>query len=395
MSNENETTNKPLSFDTWEDEHVTLKKNLLRGIYAYGFEKPSAIQQRSILSIIKGNDVIAQAQSGTGKTGAFVVGALQSIDTETDVAQVLILSPTRELATQNCEVTTSLGSILKVKTQLLIGGTSTDTDREKLLNDTPHIVVGCPGRVQDMLRRGHLSCAGIKLLILDEADEMLSAGFKEQVYNIFQFMKNNIQVCLYSATMPPELNALTEKFMRDPVKILVKSEMLTLEGISQYKVCLDNDQYKYAAVKDLFNSIAISQCIIYCNSVKRVQDLTDAMKQDGFPVLCIHSGMDVSERAQNFSDFKKGTSRVLISSDVTARGIDIQQVSVVINFDVPNNKHTYLHRIGRGGRYGRKGLAINFVTRRDVPKMKEIEEWYQTTIPDLPSDFVDNVRSGN
>ena len=395
MSNENETTNKPLSFDTWEDEHVTLKKNLLRGIYAYGFEKPSAIQQRSILSIIKGNDVIAQAQSGTGKTGAFVVGALQSIDTEVDVAQVLILSPTRELATQNCEVTTSLGSILKVKTQLLIGGTSTDTDREKLLNDTPHIVVGCPGRVQDMLRRGHLSCAGIKLLILDEADEMLSAGFKEQVYNIFQFMKNNIQVCLYSATMPPELNALTEKFMRDPVKILVKSEMLTLEGISQYKVCLDNDQYKYTAVKDLFNSIAISQCIIYCNSVKRVQDLTDAMKQDGFPVLCIHSGMDVSERAQNFSDFKKGTSRVLISSDVTARGIDIQQVSVVINFDVPNNKHTYLHRIGRGGRYGRKGLAINFVTRRDVPKMKEIEEWYQTTIPDLPSDFVDNVRSGN
>ena len=208
-------------------------------------------------------------------------------------------------------------------------------------------------------------------------------------------MKNNIQVCLFSATIPNELSSLTDKFMRNPVKILVKTEMLTLEGIQQYQICLDNDQHKYLALKDLFNSIAISQCIIYCNSVKRVQDLTDAMGQDGFPVICIHSAMEVADRNQSFSDFKDGKSRVLISSDVTARGIDIQQVSVVINFDVPNSKHTYLHRIGRGGRYGRKGLAINFVTRRDVPKMKEIVEWYQTDIPDLPDNFVDKIRSGD
>ena len=207
-------------------------------------------------------------------------------------------------------------------------------------------------------------------------------------------MKNNIQVCLFSATMPTELNSLTEKFMRNPIKILVKNEMLTLEGIQQYQLCLDNDQHKYLALKDIFSSIAITQCIIYCNSVKRVQDLTDAMGQDGFPVICIHSGMEVAERSQSFDDFKLGKSRVLISSDVTARGIDIQSVSVVINFDVPNNKYIYLHRIGRGGRYGRKGLAINFVTRRDVPKIKEIVEWYQTDIPALPDNFVDNVRSG-
>ena len=303
------------------------------------------------------------------------------------------MSPTRELSSQNCLVCNTLGDKVKAKTQLLIGGTSTDTDRDKLLNDTPHVVVGCPGRVQDMLRRGHLSSADIRILILDEADEMLSAGFKEQVYNIFQFMKNNVQVCLFSATMPPELNTLTDKFMRNPVEILVKSEMLTLDGISQFKICLDNDQHKYSALKDLFTSIAISQCIIYCNSVKRVQDLHDAMGQDDFPVICIHSGMEVAERAHSFDEFKSGASRVLISSDVTARGIDIQQVSIIINFDIPNNIHTYLHRIGRGGRYGRKGLAINFVTRRDVPKLKEIVEWYQTEIKDLPEDFVETVRS--
>ena len=206
-------------------------------------------------------------------------------------------------------------------------------------------------------------------------------------------MKNNIQVCLFSATLPPEVETLTQKFMRTPAKILVKAEMLTLEGLTQYKLCLDNDQQKYETLKDIFSSISISQCIIYCNSVKRVQDLTDAMKQDGFPVMCIHSNMEQHERQANFKDFKTGKSRVLISSDITARGIDIQQVSVVINFDICSCKHTYLHRIGRSARWGRKGLAINFVTRRDVPKIKEIVEWYQTQIDDLPVNFVEKIRS--
>jgi translation initiation factor 4A len=384
---------KNLTFSSWDDDNVCLNKKLLRGIFSYGFDKPSPIQQKAIIPMINKKDIIAQAQSGTGKTGAFTVGLLQSINEKEKTSQVIVLSPTRELALQNFNVCNSLSTNMKVTTQLLIGGTSTDTDKELLLTNTPHVIVGCPGRIQDMLRRGHIKTDNINMLVLDEADELLSSGFKEQIYNIFQFMNNDIQVCLFSATMPPELYTLTAKFMRDPIKILVNSDMLTLDGISQYKICLENDQQKYATLKDIFSSIAITQCIIYCNSVKRVQDLTDAMKQDGYPVACIHSNMTVEERKTSFLEFKSGKNRVLISSDVTARGIDVQQVSIVINFDVPNNKHTYIHRIGRSGRWGRKGMGINFVTRRDVMKIKEIVEWYSTQIEDLPTNFVDKIRS--
>ena len=305
-SNEPDITSKSTTFTSWDDDNVSLKKKLLRGIYSYGFEKPSPIQQNSIIPMINKNDIIAQAQSGTGKTGAFTVGLLQNIDETIASTQVVVLSPTRELALQNYNVCNAISSNMTITTQLLIGGTSTDTDKENLLTNIPHIIVGCPGRIQDMLRRGHLKPTDIELMILDEADELLSSGFKEQIYNIFQFMKNSIQVCLFSATMPPELYTLTDKFMRNPIKILVKSDMLTLEGISQYKICLDNDQQKYETLKDLFTSIAISQCIIYCNSVKRVQDLHDAMTQDGFPVACIHSAMGVDERRTSFSEFKSG-----------------------------------------------------------------------------------------
>jgi translation initiation factor 4A len=227
----------------------------------------------------------------------------------------------------------------------------------------------------------------MQMLVLDEADEMLSAGFNEQIYNIFQQLNTNVQVCLFSATMPPELHLLSDKFMRDPVRILVKSEMLTLEGISQFHVALETDHDKYATLKDLFMRISVSQCIIYCNSIRRVSDLAEAMTNDGFPVCCIHSGMEKEVRDKAYQEFRSGAHRVLISSNVTARGIDIQQVSTVINFDMPRDVHTYLHRIGRSGRWGRKGSGVNFVTRRDFRKLKEIESYYGTAIPELPSNF--------
>jgi len=281
-----------------------------------------------------------------------------------------------------------LGEFIKgLRIQLLIGGTSTDADIDILKNNTPHIVVGCPGRTHDMMRRQHINNKRIKLVILDEADEMLSSGFKEQIYNIFQFLPKDVQLCLFSATMPPELSTLTEKFMQDPIKILVKSEMLTLEGISQYYVGMDDDQSKYLTLKDLFSSISLSQCIIYCNSVKRVRDLHIAMVDDNFPVSCIHSEMTKEERDTSYYDFKSGVSRVLISTNITARGIDIQQVSTVINFDIPKCVHIYLHRIGRSGRWGRKGIGINFVTKRDLTLLKNIEAHYSTQIEELPLNF--------
>jgi translation initiation factor 4A len=370
----------------WED--LNAKTPLLRGIYANGFEKPSPIQRKAILPLFSKRDLIAQAQSGTGKTACFSIGALELIDTSKNVPQAMILSPTRELSIQTKKVIDSLGSLFPdLSTLLMVGGTSTDDNIQILREKPPHIIIGCPGRIHDMLKRKRLGANNFKILILDEADELLSAGFKDQVYNIFQFMPTSIQVALFSATMPEELNKLTDKFMRNPVKILVKSEQLSLEGIRQYYVALDNDEVKYETLKDIYGSLSVSQSIIYCNSVKRVSDLFVAMNSDNYPVCQIHSGMEKEERLRNYEDFKNGKHRVLISSNVTARGLDVQQVSTVINFDLPNCVHTYLHRIGRSGRWGRKGVGINFVTSRDMRQLKNIEQHYNTPIKELAEDW--------
>jgi translation initiation factor 4A len=377
---------------TWE-EIQGISTNVLRGVYGYGFDNPSPIQKQAIAPVIQGQDVIAQAQSGTGKTGCFTVACLSRIDMESKTTQALIMAPTRELARQIHSVTMSVGTYMgsdenKLVIKLLVGGTSTEEDTASLRNDVPHVIVGTPGRIHDMLRRRHIKSQNLSLLILDEADEMLSVGFKEQVYNVFQFLKSDVQVALFSATLPPDLITLTNKFMRDPVRILVKSEQLTLEGIRQHYIALDQDGEKYETLRDLYRSLAIGQCIIYCNSVRRVQDLYEAMKADDYRVCCIHSAMDKTERSENYDEFRRGSFNVLISSNVTARGIDIQSVSTVVNFDMPKDTHTYLHRIGRSGRWGRKGVAINFATKRDYKKMKEIERYYNTTITELPSSFV-------
>jgi translation initiation factor 4A len=372
--------------NNWDELEIDV--NLLRGIYSYGFEKPSPIQRKAIKPIIDKKDIIAQAQSGTGKTATFTIGALSQVNVNDNKTQILVLSPTRELSKQTANVMYGIGSMMNgLKVQTLVGGTSIDEDSATLRNNIPHVITGCPGRVYDMIRRNCINAKTIKLVILDEADEMLSSGFKEQVYDIFQNFDNNIQVALFSATLPEHIHSITSKFMRDPVRIYVKTEQLTLEGISQYYVAVDDDRQKYSTLKDLYNYISMSQCIIYCNSVKRVSDLYDAMVEDGFPVCRIHSSMDKTERDVAFNEFRNGKHRVLISSNVTARGIDIQQVSVVINFDIPKCVHNYLHRIGRSGRWGRKGLGINLITRRDVSLMKQVEEHYSCQISELPANF--------
>jgi len=368
--------------NNWEE--LNAKTPLLRGIYANGFETPSPIQRKAILPIFEKKDLIAQAQSGTGKTACFSIGVLQVIDLSKKTTQAMIISPTRELSIQTKNVLDTIGNLFPdLSTQLLIGGTSTDDNIRMIRENTPHVVIGCPGRIHDFLKRKKLNTKDFSILVLDEADELLSSGFKEQVYNIFQFMPPNIQVTLFSATMPDELSNLTSKFMRNPVRILVKSEQLTLEGIKQYYVALENDDQKYETLKDIYSGLTLSQSIIYCNSVKRVNDLYNAMNSDEFPVCQIHSSMDKDERLRNYEDFRSGKHRVLISSNVTARGIDIQQVSTVINFDVPNCVHTYLHRIGRSGRWGRKGVGINFITQRDLRMIKDIENHYHTKIDEL------------
>jgi len=383
--NENKRENySPIN--NWDE--LEIKNQLLRGIYANGFENPSPIQRKAIVPIIKGHDVIAQAQSGTGKTACFTIAGLEVVDTELSQVQLIILSPTRELSSQTKNVLDSIGQNMKsLSTQLLVGGTSTELDIKHLRERRPQVLVGCPGRIHDMMRRKHIDCGTIRLIILDEADEMLSSGFKEQIYSIFQYLSKDIQIALFSATMPTTLYSLTDRFMRNPIKIIVKTEQLTLEGIKQYYINLEDDSQKYDTLKDLFSAFSVSQCIIYCNSVRRVSDLYEAMSQDGYPVCQIHSSLDKLDRQKSYESFRTGSQRVLISSNVTARGIDIQQVSTVINFDIPKCANTYLHRIGRSGRWGRKGTAINFITRRDYRQLKEIESYYSTVISELPSDY--------
>lgn len=389
ISNQDDNLDKETTirvFNTWDE--LELNRDLLRGIYAYGFEKPSPIQSKSIYPILQGCDLIAQAQSGTGKTGSFTIGALSKVIISENSNQILIIVPTHELAHQITSVISGLSSMmsgLRIKT--VVGGSSIDDDAEEMRKNPPHVIVGCPGRIFDMVRRRHINANKLKLVILDEADEMLSSGFKEQVYNIFKYLNKNVQIALFSATLPNNIFQITHKFMRDPVKISVKTESLTLEGIKQYFIAVNDDREKYLTLKDLYQHISLSQCIIYANSVKRVIDLYEAMKEDSFPVCCLHSNMDKAEREKVFKEFRTGGSRVLISSNVTSRGIDIQQVGVVINFDLPRDIHNYLHRIGRSGRWGRKGTAVNFITRRDIQKMREIEQYYNTQIEELPSEF--------
>jgi superfamily II DNA/RNA helicase len=386
FNNINEEDAASLEINTWDE--LDLNPKILRGIFSYGFENPSPIQQKAIKPLISGRDIIAQAQSGTGKTATFTIGSLANVDVESNTTQVLVLSPTKELTLQTAKVFENIGSMMDgLRIQTLYGGSIIEDYSSFSEKSVPHVICGCPGRVFDMMRRERISAKTIDLIVLDEADEMLSTGFKDQVYNIFQYLNNNIQVALFSATLPDSINSIINKIMRDPIKISVKREMLTLEGIKQYFVAVDDDRQKYVTLKKLFSFLSVSQCIIYCNSVRRVQDLYEAMKEDEFPVCRIHSNMDKSEREQSFNDFRSGASRVLISSNVTARGIDIQQVSIVINFDVPKCVNIYLHRIGRSGRWGRKGIGINFVTRRDISKVREIESHYSTQICEMPEDL--------
>jgi ATP-dependent RNA helicase len=371
-------------------ESMGLKEDLLRGIYAYEFEKPSAIQQRAIVPVTKGRDVIAQAQSGTGKTATLSIGTLQSIDTANRNVQALILSPTRELAQQIAKVVLVLGRYLSIQVHACVGGKSVGEDIRKLEYGV-HVVSGTPGRVFDMIRRHKLATRSVKLLILDEADEMLSKGFKEQIYDIYRYLPPATQVVLVSATLAQEVLEMTEKFMTDPIRILVKRDELTLEGIKQFFVAVEKEEWKFDTLCDLYDTLTITQAVIFCNTKRKVDWLTEKMRKFNFTVASMHGDMPQSERDSIMQSFRSGEKRVLITTDVFARGIDVQQVSLVINYDLPNNRELYIHRIGRSGRFGRKGVAINFVRTEDVGILRDIEQFYSTQIDEMPMNVADLV----
>jgi translation initiation factor 4A len=380
------------NWDTVVDnfDNMELKPELLRGIYAYGFERPSAIQERAIMPIITGRDCIAQAQSGTGKTATFTISILQRIDTSKKEPQALILAPTRELAQQIQKVVIALGDYMNVDCHACVGGTSIKEDIAKLAAG-PQVIVGTPGRVFDMINRNFLKTDSMKVFALDEADEMLSKGFAQAMYDIFQLLPAETQVVLLSATMPPDVLEVTKKFMRDPIRILVKKEELTLEGIRQFYIAVEKEDWKLDTLCDLYETVTITQAVIFCSTRRKVDWLTEKLHSREFTVSAMHGDMDQAARELVMKEFRSGSSRVLIATDLLARGIDVQQVSLVINYDLPSSKENYVHRIGRGGRFGRKGVAINFVTSEDVPMLREIEKFYHTQIEEMPMDVANLI----
>ncbi|KAM0683976.1 Eukaryotic initiation factor 4A-III [Mitosporidium daphniae] len=369
-------------------DEMKLKEDLLRGIYAYGFDKPSAIQQRAIVPIIRGRDIITQAQSGTGKTGMFSIGILQALDTNLRETQALVLSPTRELAVQTQNVLLALGDFLNVQVHICIGGTNVGEDIRKL-DHGQHVVSGTPGRVFDMIQRKNLRTRAVKMLVLDEADELLRRGFKEQIYDIYRYLPPQTQIVVVSATLPMDVLDMTSKFMTDPVKILVKRDELTLEGIKQFFVAVEKEEWKFDTLCDLYDTLTITQAVIFCNTKAKVDWLTEKMRAASFTVSSMHGDMPQRERDEIMKEFRSGSTRVLITTDVWARGIDVQQVSLVINYDLPSVRESYIHRIGRSGRFGRKGVAINFVIADDVTVLRDIEQYYSTQIEEMPMNVSD------
>ena len=372
-------------YTTFDD--MDLPDNILRSIYAHGFERPSAIQQKAIVPIKNGRDILAQAQSGTGKTGTFTIGSLCRVDPALRKVQVLVLAPVRELAQQIESVVKALSQHMNINVYSATGGTPLRDDIRAIEKGCQYLI-GTPGRIFDLMNRNVLQRDNIRVLIFDEADQMLEDRFKEQVICILQkgFPKET-QVALFSATMDQDVLEVANNILQNPVKILVDTTEVPLDGIKQYFVPLDKEEWKFDVLCDLYQQLNISQALIYCNKRQRADWLAEKMSQQGFPLSVIHGEMDVEERKKRMNDFRKGAVRVMISTDLLARGIDVQQVSLVINYELPVQKENYIHRIGRAGRFGRKGVTINLISPEEKRAIAEIEEHWKITLEALPNDL--------
>lgn len=374
---ENNVENTITSFD-----ELINKETLLRGIYGTGFEKPSLIQIRTIPIIQKRKDLIAQSQSGTGKTGAFTIGLLSIIKEENKYPQGVILCNTHELADQIYSVVSDISKYMDIQICLAIGGTYITKNMKEASES--HIIVGTPGRLLNLIENQAFDINKVEILIIDEVDEMLESDFFEKTKNIISQFSKTTQVCIFSATIPEVTLNLTKRFMTDPESILIEKERLSLSLITQYYINVEEEKNKFITLDDLYNKLTISQCIIYVNSVNRADILKNKLINNKHNVEVIHGKLDNKERINIMSRFRRSEFRVLISTDLICRGIDVQQVCYVINYDMPYNENSYLHRIGRSGRFGKRGIAINLITDKDQYILKNIEKYYKIKITEMP-----------
>lgn len=374
--------------DSFDD--MGLSELLLRGVYAYGYEKPSPIQQAAIVPQLKGagRDMLGQAQSGTGKTAAFAIGALGRVDLEMKSVQVLVLSHTRELADQTAKVFRGIGAFMKIKVVVAVGGDPRHANVRDIRAGA-QVVVGTPGRVYDLASKRDLDFSRLKSFILDEADEMLRDRFAEQVGEICKLgLPSSCRVAFFSATLPDEVRELADTILHNPVRITLKTADVKLDGIKQYYVVLEDDGWKMDAFRDIFESLTIESSIVFCNTKERAERLYKTLTENGFPVSVIYGEMEQADRKARMDEFRRGTTRVLIATNLLARGIDVQQVSVVFNFDMPSfeDKENYIHRIGRCGRFGRKGVAISLLTPSEKDVMDQIAQHYEFVPLALPEE---------
>lgn len=380
---EEEAKTSPYYCEVFDDMGVS--DIILRGIYSYGFEKPSRVQSRAIKAIITKQDCIIQAQSGTGKTGTFVIGTLNNIDFSANHVQAIVLAPTRELADQIYKVYTNISQYCKIRISLCVGQTRVDDD----INSS-QIVVGTTGRIVDCIERRMIDVSRVSMLVMDEADEMLSPGFKEQVLEVHKRLpKEPLQVCLFSATLAPDVMTIANEITKTPINVLIRQEFVTLKGISQFFVNCIREEYKLDTLLDIYKRYMCTQSIVYVNSKNKCCWLASELIRRNHTVLYVDSSMTQRDRSRIMREFRQGTCRILITTNLLSRGIDVQGVNLVINYDLPstNNIDSYVHRIGRCGRFGRKGVAINFITPNDYYIIQNIRKYYSTEINELPEDI--------
>jgi translation initiation factor 4A len=366
---------------------LNLNESLLKGVYLYGFTKPSPIQIKGIESIGSSKDCLLQSQSGTGKTATYLLGVLNRLE-ENDKNQCIILSPTRELALQIFSVATELSKETKLTVINSSGGVNIRESKSALKK--ANLIIGTLGRLKHMIEDKVISMHSIKIFVMDEADEVLADGISDKLNFIFQKMPTGIQTILISATMNPNVFTLTKKFLHDPIKILLKNSEVAVEIISQFYVEIDTEEGKLDTLLDLYGIASTTQTIIFCNTIRKVEWLKENLEKNNFTITCIHSKMTQIERDEVVKEFRDGKTRLLLTTDLLARGIDIPQVNLVVNYDLPPSKETYIHRIGRCGRFGKKGVAISLIKtddQSDTKTLQKMKQIYKVDIRELPSDI--------
>ena len=371
---------QPETFDS-----LNLNEHLLKGVYLHGFTQPSKIQIKGIGSINTGRDCILQSQSGTGKTATYLLGVMNRLETEEKSCQGLVITPTRELATQVYDVASNLTKYTEFKVAKCTGGTDVNQTRQDI--KVAGMVVGTLGRIHHMINEKKINVHKLKFIVLDEADELLSEGICEKMQNLFDRAPAGIQVVLISATMSINVFNASKKFMHDPIKVLLKNNEVIVDLISQFYLDVETEELKFDTLLDLYNLVSTSQAIIFCNTIRKVEWLEQNLKQNNFPITVIHSNMGQTERDNVVKEYRDGKTRLLLTTDLLSRGIDIPQVNLVINYDLPPNKETYVHRIGRCGRFDKKGVAITMVKMTDpmdVKTFNKMKHFYKMDIKEMP-----------